>query len=123
METSDVYGPEVAVCYRNSGICHPARLGRETKQREQIGSLAPGFIRQPRSDVVVLIRLPVVGIEIAAEHMGVDVFAVIAEGEVVENVQARRLVWRDLCEGLLCRRVQQHGDCRGGHCHLGRFLN
>jgi hypothetical protein len=77
---------EVAAYRPNSEICHAARFGREAKQREQIGKLPPGFIHQPKLDVVVLVRLPVIGIEIGAEGMGVDVFLVIAEGEVVENV-------------------------------------
>src|SRR3954466_12803204 len=56
------------------------------------------LIRRDRSDVVVLVCLPIDGVEIA-ESCGVDVLVLIAGGEVVENVARRGAAHADLREG------------------------
>ena len=86
ISTSGRQTPEAGY-WRTSETCHPVRRGVKPSRGEQTETLALGFSHQPKSDVVVQYRQVVkAAAEIALQANGVDVFVVIAEGEVIEDV-------------------------------------
>jgi len=96
----------------------PARFGQE----HFLNSLWERLARRRDKHVVLIVR-SIERIEVAALLKRVDVFFVVAEGEIVENVQLRRLIGADCRRSRLRRSGKQNANGWGSHCHLRRGLN